>query len=370
MATFVPDSSGISVAIYGDTDADFEAISADVIKALEGVEGIGNISSSLSEDTVEYEITIDETNEIVQSYGVSNVIMLLRYGISSQNIATITSDGEVLDVVISFAQSEIDTLEKLQNLYVVPPTTLKPYGVKLSEVSTITEVTKTSAINKEDGKQVLTISMQLFEGIMGDVSDEVTEVVSQVMEDYSDYSMESAGTMAYLFDAFEGLFIALGVSLFLVFAIIASQFESIKQAFAIIFSVPFAFAGAFIAIAISGDTINVVSMVGIIMLVGVVVNNAIVMIDKFNQNIASGMPPFSAVVYGATSRLRPIVMTTLTTVLALVPLAMGMGSGAEMLSSMGVVVIGGLLCATVVTLFLTPIIYSIICRIKVPKLKK
>ncbi len=370
VATFVPDASGIAVSILGESDEQMAEISDAVIQALGSVDGIGNITTSLEQDTVEYQITIDETNEIVQSYGVSNVIMLLRYGISSQNITTIKSDGEVLDVVVTFAESEIDTLAKIQDLYVVPPTTFKPYGVKLSEVAEITEVSKTASITKENGLQVLTISMQLFEGVMGDVSDEVTAVVAEVMEEYQDYSMESSGTMAYLFESFEGLFIALGISLFLVFAIIASQFESIKQAFAIILSVPFAFSGAFIAIAISGDTLNVVSLIGMIMLVGVVVNNAIVMIDKFNQNISAGMPPFSAVVYGATTRLRPIMMTTLTTVLALIPLAFGADGGAEMLSSMGIVVIGGLLFATIVTLFLTPILYSIICRIKVPKLNQ
>ena len=134
-------------------------------------------------------------------------------------------------------------------------------------------------------------------------------------------------------------------------------------------SIPFSFTGGFLALAICGVTLNVVSFVGLIMLMGVIVNGAIVMIDKIDSLIAEGMTPQQAVVVGCKSRLRPILMTTLTTVLALVPLALGLGNGGELMQPMGIVVLGGLLLGTTVTLGLIPCFYCLVKRIRFDKAK-
>ena len=177
--------------------------------------------------------------------------------------------------------------------------------------------------------------------------------------------VKESGVQAYLNDAFKGLAVALVISIFLLYAVMACQFESLSKPLIIMASIPLTFTGAFLALTITNVTLNIVSFIGVIMLMGVIVNNAIIMLDEIKRlKDEDGLSHYDAVVKGCTNRLRPILMTTLTTVLALIPLSLGLGRGGELMQPMGIVVIGGLLIGTIVTLVLIPSIYCGVKKIK------
>ena len=163
-------------------------------------------------------------------------------------------------------------------------------------------------------------------------------------------------------DSFRSLVFALSLAVFLVYLVMASQFESLLHPFIILFTIPLALVGAILALYLTGTTISVVVFIGLILLAGIVVNNAIVLIDLINQMRQKGTDKIEAIMEGGKSRLRPILMTTLTTTLGLLPLAIGFGDGAELRAPMGITVIGGLLVSTLLTLVVIPVMYSIMDR--------
>ena len=160
-------------------------------------------------------------------------------------------------------------------------------------------------------------------------------------------------------DSFQSLIFALALAVFLVYLVMASQFESLLHPFIILFTIPLALVGAILGLYLTGTTISVVVFIGLILLAGIVVNNAIVLIDLINQMREKGAEKLDAILDGGKSRLRPILMTTLTTTLGLLPLAIGFGDGAELRAPMGITVIGGLLVSTLLTLVVIPVMYSI-----------
>jgi len=163
-------------------------------------------------------------------------------------------------------------------------------------------------------------------------------------------------------ESFKSMMFTLAMAVFLVYLVMASQFESLLHPFAILFTIPLALVGAILALFLTGTTVNVVVFIGLIMLAGIVVNNAIVLVDLVNQLRSQGMARIEAIIEGGRGRLRPIMMTTLTTTLGLLPMALGFGEGAEVRAPMAITVIGGLLVSTLLTLFVIPVVYSVIDR--------
>jgi HAE1 family hydrophobic/amphiphilic exporter-1 len=190
------------------------------------------------------------------------------------------------------------------------------------------------------------------------------------MEIPSDIYLEVGGTYKDQQESFSDLFTLLILIILLVFIVMASQFESLTYPFIIMFSVPFGISGVILALAITGNTLNMMSFVGIIMLVGIVVKNGIVMVDYINLNRERGMGIIQAVVKGGRSRLRPVLMTTLTTILGMLPLAISTSQGSEFWKSMAVSVIGGLTVSTILTLVLIPTIYAIFGSVGVKRTRK
>jgi HAE1 family hydrophobic/amphiphilic exporter-1 len=166
--------------------------------------------------------------------------------------------------------------------------------------------------------------------------------------------------------SFQSLQFALALAIFLVYLIMASQFESLIHPFVILFTIPLALVGAVLALFVTGTTINIVALIGVIMLAGIVVNNAIVLVDLINQLRAQGKDRFDAIMEAGSARLRPILMTSLTTALGLLPMATGFGEGSEVRTPMAITVIGGLLVSTILTLVVIPVVYSLLDRKRWP----
>jgi HAE1 family hydrophobic/amphiphilic exporter-1 len=223
-----------------------------------------------------------------------------------------------------------------------------------------------SEIRRAGQERVVLVTANLTRGDLGSAEEELTGLLAGVPLT-AGQTARLAGQSAEMDDSFRSLLFALALAIFLVYLVMASQFESLIHPFVIFFSIPLAAVGAIWALWVTGTTISVVVFIGFILLAGIVVNNAIVLVDLINQLRADGADMVEAVVEGGRLRLRPILMTTLTTTLGLIPLAMGWGEGAELRTPMAVPVIGGLIVSTLLTLVVIPVLYTVLDRGTTPQ---
>ena len=233
--------------------------------------------------------------------------------------------------------------------------------VPLESIADIRVATGPSEIRRVAQQRVALVTANLNYGDLGTAA----EVIQSIIEDTAippGLSTRIAGQNEEMSASFQSLVFALALAVFLVYLVMASQFESLMHPFIILFTIPLALIGAILGLWVTGSTISVVVFIGLILLAGIVVNNAIVLIDLINQLRERGMEKFEAIVEGGRSRLRPILMTTLTTTLGLFPLALGFGDGAELRAPMAITVIGGLLVSTLLTLIVIPSMYAIMDR--------
>ena len=198
--------------------------------------------------------------------------------------------------------------------------------------------------------------------LMNEMSDEARRITCRLNAEYhtpDGVDLEVGGTVEDQGDAFSDLLMLFGLIVILVYIVMATQFESLKFPFIIMFTIPFAFTGVFVALWMTSTPLSLIALIGAIMLVGIVTKNGIVMVDYMNLLVERGSGVFDAVIAGGKSRLRPVLMTSFTTILGMVPLAIGTGAGSETWQPMGIAVIGGLTCSTILTLFIVPALYSV-----------
>jgi HAE1 family hydrophobic/amphiphilic exporter-1 len=218
-------------------------------------------------------------------------------------------------------------------------------------------------IRRSGQERVAVVTANLASGDLGMAAERIESILASSPRQ-AGIVARLAGQNKEMADSFSSLQFALILAVFLVYLVMASQFESLLHPFVILFSIPMAAVGAILALWITGTTVSIVVFIGLIMLAGIVVNNAIILIDKINQLRASGMEKVAATIEAGANRLRPILMTTLTTVLGLLPLAIGLGEGAEMRAPMAITVIGGLMVSTLLTLLVIPSVYLLLDRKK------
>jgi HAE1 family hydrophobic/amphiphilic exporter-1 len=248
-----------------------------------------------------------------------------------------------------------DSSDDIAQMIVNPGATT---NIPLAAVATIENDIGPSQIKRVGQQRVVVISANLAYGNLGDAAAQAQSVIDDFR--FPDGMVARVtGQNEEMQQSFNSLVFALALAVFLVYLVMASQFESLLHPFLILFTVPLAFAGSIYGLFITGSNVSVIVFIGLIMLAGIVVNNAIVLIDRINQLRARGMQKQAAILESASSRLRPILMTTLTTTLGLIPMAIGMGEGAEIRAPMAITVIFGLLFASILTLFLIPILYSL-----------
>lgn len=358
--------AGQSVTLLSDDMDALAQAASKVAEKLKTVEGIATVTDKTAPKTQQISFVFNKDECAKRGVDYQNAVLMLRVGLSGYTAANVSVEGQTEEVIVQFDETT-SSLEELTNVVVgfdENGTVLLKDVLKTDENGNLyTTDYVVSVVDKKDGKFVTTVEVESFGADTGTMSKRISAAVAEVLADYPTVEYREGGVAAYLTDAFNGLVVSLIAAFLLLYGVMACQFESLLKPFVVIMSIPFSFTGGFLALVITGTTLNVVSFVGIIMLMGVIVNGAIVMIDKINLLISEGMPAQQAVVEGCKSRLRPILMTTLTTVLALVPLALGLGRGGELMQPMGIVVIGGLLLGTLVTLVLIPCFYCIVKRI-------
>lgn len=348
----------ISVDIKGD-DMDTLAEVADDIKGLvETVPGVTSAATSMGEGAPELRLTIDRYKASQYGLNAATIASTVQSAIKGQLATRYKVEGREIDVTLYGDESYKTDPDKLSQL-LIP--TMTGGNVPLGELAKVEEAKGPVAINRQDLRRTVSVSVNISDRALGDVTADIQAKINAYKLP-SGYAVSYSGQSQMLNDAFSDLGMALILAIILVYMIMAAQFESFIHPFDIMFAVPLAFGGAVFGLFLTGKALSVPAYIGVIMLAGIVVNNAIVLIDYTNQLRDRGYSCEEALIKAGPTRLRPILMTTLTTILGLVPLALGIGEGAEMEAPMAIVVIFGLGLSTIITLIIVPVIYSLFDR--------
>lgn len=347
--------SAISIQINGPDLEVLQDVSKDVAKLVSSTPGARQVESSISEGRPEAQIYINRDK--ASAYGLSSVQVasVIRMAVEGRVATTYKLDGKELDIKVQYPEDKRRTLEQLKSVMLQSASGMQ---VPLLEVADIRIEQGPTSISRADQERYVTVTGDVFGRNIGDVNGEL----KKLMKDYKmpdGYSYEFTGEDQQMVEAFSSLMLALILAVFLVYMVMAIQFESLIHPLTIMISVPVAYSGSIFGLVITNKPLSVPAFIGVIMLAGIVVNNAIVLVDYINTLRGSGMKREEAIIKAGPTRLRPILMTTLTTILALIPLALGIGEGAEAMAPMAIVVIFGLTTSTILTLLIVPVIYSI-----------
>lgn len=351
-------STPIEIEVTGFDLDDLKLTSERIANELRKSDRFADVKSSMEQGHPEIQIVFDRDR--LSALGLQ--LGTVADGVVSKirgDIATRYSwRDRKIDVMVRARESDRASSEDIRNL-IVNPGSDRP--IPLDAVARIEVTEGPSEIRRVAQQRVAVVSANLAYGDLGSAISEIDNIIA-VTPIPSGILARMAGQSQEMDVAFESLIFALLLAVFLVYLVMASQFESLIHPFVILFTIPMAVIGAIWALWITGSTISVVVFIGLILLAGIVVNNAIVLVDLINQLRAKGMEKFEAIREAGRSRLRPILMTTLTTILGLLPLSIGFGDGAEIRAPMGITVIGGLLISTLLTLVVIPVMYSILDR--------
>jgi hydrophobic/amphiphilic exporter-1 (mainly G- bacteria), HAE1 family len=356
-------SNSLNVIISGE-DPDQVAATAEAVEsALADVPGLANISSDLVKAAPEVQVRVDPNKAIAVGFTTAQVGTEIRTALTPTTVGLIqVGDADPVDLVFRLDAAGLDSVDALRQLPV--GTTVK---VPLQAVAAVDEAEVQSRITRINEAPSATISAVITSGDTGAASVAVQGVIDDLRADGSippGVSVELGGVLQQQAEAFGGLFAAMGVAILLVYLMMVLAFNSLVTPFIILFSLPLATIGAFPALLITDRPIGLSALIGFLMLIGIVVTNAIVLLDLVERLKAEGMSTRDALIQGGHTRIRPILMTAIATILALVPLAAGFNEGSIIAAELGTVVIGGLISSTVLTLLVIPAIYALVDSLK------
>lgn len=350
-------SDGVSVNIKGPDLDVLEEISKQAKEKIKHLDGFRNVTTSLADVNKEAQFKIDKKKANEFGINTAQIPSLLRTSINGQNVTTVTIDDYKLDVNLKLNEVSIDNLEDIKQMKVKSQTGQE---VPISAFADIKMEDGLKSISKTDGDYSITISAKADGLDMGTASNQAVNAINEINMP-RDYGIELSGDAKMMQESMQGLMFAMLIAILLVYMVMVAQFESFNKPFIIMFSIPFAFVGVVFALLISQINLNIVGMLGAILLIGIVVNNGIVLIDYINQlkNSKSDQDLMEIVAIACSARLRPVLMTTVTTIVGMIPTALAFGDGGEMMQPLAIVIIGGLTVSTLVTLVLIPTMYLI-----------
>ena len=340
--------------IYGYDFETTDRLAAELQSKLLKVEGVSEVNISREDYQPEYQVDFDREKLALHGLNLSTAATYLRNRVNGALATYYREDGDEYDVKVRYAPEHRTSIEDLENILIYSPTTGK--GVRVKDLGKVVERSNPPTIERKDRERVVTVSAVISGAPLGDVAAAGNTIIDE-MEIPAGISIQISGSFEDQQDSFADLGVLGVLIIILVFIVMAAQFESLSYPFIIMFSIPFAFSGILMALFFTGTTLNVMSMLGGIMLIGIVVKNGIVLIDYTMLCRERGMSALHSAVVAGRSRLRPVLMTTLTTILGMVPMAISSGEGSEMWRPLGISVIGGLTVSTVLTLILVPVLY-------------
>ncbi|ADL08881.1 efflux RND transporter permease subunit [Thermosediminibacter oceani] len=348
-------SEPISIKIRGDDLEKLKSISEEVVNIVKSVPGTREVESSLARQRPEINIKIDKDKASLYGLNSAYVANYVKTAVQGSTATRFRMSGDEIDVKVKAESSLVDDIGKLKSLTIPSPTGVM---VPLSGIAEVTKAQGPISIEREDQTRVIKVTGSVLGRFSGEVNREIQEKLKSLRLPEG-YSIEMGGEQEQMMESFRSLFLAFLLASLLVYMVMAAEFESLVQPFVIMFTVPLSVIGVVLSLLLTGRSLNIASIIGIIMLVGIVVDNAIVLIDFVNQLRQKGLSREEAILKAGPIRLRPILMTTLTTILGLFPLALGFGEGGEMRASLATAVIGGLLVSTMLTLVVIPVIYTV-----------
>ncbi len=344
----------IQVKIFGHDRVTGRALGERVGALMKQIEGVADVQTSYSSPRPEYQIHIDRDRTASMGLSVAQIARTIETSIKGTVVTRYREGGNEYDIWAQFDKPFRSSKQDLLNLYIATPTGTP---IPLSNIAQVISGEGATTIYREDQERVTTVSCTISGRDLKSVTKELEEGLKK-MTFPPDFRWEIGGTAEDLMESFRYLFIAILAAALLVYMVMASQFESLLDPFVILFTIPLAMIGVIWGLLITGTTLSVTALIGAILLVGIVVNNGIVLVDYINQlRDKQGQDLWLAVLVGGRRRLRPILMTALTTILSMLPLALELGSGAEIWSPMARAVIGGLSVASFLTLFVIPVLY-------------
>ncbi len=358
--------NNLEVKIYGNDFDETNVISERIADALKTIKGTSDILISRDREKTEMQLVLD--NEKMTSFGLNTatVAMAIRNRINGLTATKYKEDGDEYDVIVRYDEKFRRSTEDIQNISIMTP---QGKIIKLSEITQLKRFYSPPNIERENKVRVVTVSAALTGADVGTVKAEIENQLPS-MNIPSDVSIDFGGSAENMKDSFQSLFLLILLSLILVYIVMASQFESLTEPFIIMFSIPFAFTGVFLGLFVFHSTISVISLIGAVMLIGIVVKNGIILVDYTNLEADRGLSMKNAVITAGRSRLRPVLMTSLTMILAMIPMIVTRGSGSEMWRPMAIAIFFGLTVSTMVTLILIPTIYTIFGVGKIKRARK
>ena len=380
--------SGVSLQVFGDNMEALQSAAQDLAKRLEQVDGVAEVDDGLDESAPALQIVVDRVAAAKKGMTVAQIYMKVAAALqSSTSVSTVTLDGESMGLSVDAAKGSTVTREKLLELEITPDAALssamggsagssalsqlsgssddteKDDGTfKLGDVAKVQETVSMNTISRDQQRRCVTVTATVADGY------NVTHVTSAARQALGSAALPDGVTVEFngeneqIMDAMGQLLLMLLLGVVLVYFIMVAQFQSLKSPFIVMFTIPLAFTGGFLALLVTGIEVSVISLIGFVMLVGIIVNNGIVLVDYINQQRLAGMERREAIIDAGVTRLRPILMTSLTTILGLIVTAAAKNAGTALMQPVAVVCIGGLLYATLMTLFVVPCMYEIMNR--------
>lgn len=364
-------SSGIQVVVKGKEIDKLQEISKEVVSMLEEINGIDKVESGTHEAQKEQRVVVNKNKAMEYGLTVAQVYQKIAGTVSNEKEATeVTIDNKDYPVVVVKQEEKKITTDNLAEILLSGKKNNEEVEVKLSEIATIEETDGLASISRDNQERYITVSASITgDSNIGIVGREV----ENKLKDYqapTGYRVELQGESETINESLQDLGTMILVAIVFIYLIMVAQFQSLKSPFIVMFTIPLAFTGGLFALWICGCEISLIAMLGFLMLAGIVVNNGIVFIDYANGlRIEKKMKVKEALLETGKTRLKPILMTALTTVLGLSTMALGMGQGAEMIQPLGIVTIGGLVYATILTLYLVPALYMMMNKDKETKKK-
>lgn len=354
-------SSGVVVQIKGRELDTLQNMASEVAGILQNVKGVRNVSDGMEETTGELRIVVDKKKAMEHNLTVAQVYQKISEKVAEVTSSTaLSTDVKDYDILVLDKKNEDLTREDIRNMTITAEkqdgTTEK---VALKDIVTFEDAVGLQAINRDSQTRYINVTAEIQDG---DNIGLVSNRVKAALENYkvpAGYSLEMAGEDETIMEAMVELLKMLGLAIVFMYLIMVAQFQSLRSPFIIMFTIPLAFTGGFFGLYFTGAPVSVIAMIGFVMLSGIIVNNGIVFVDYTNQLIQQGIEKKEALVTAGKTRLRPILMTALTTILGLSTMAMGFGTGADMVQPMAVVTVGGLIYGTVLTLYVVPCIFDL-----------
>lgn len=349
-------SNTVDIEIMGHDFDITSRLASEIAQKARQIPGAEDIKISRDNDKPELRLYLDRDKLARHALTTSEVGNALRNRIYGFRNSKFKEDGEEYDIIVRFEEKYRSSLTELENILI---TDGKGEKVRLKELGEIREYYSPPNIERKSKQRMLKVSISPKAGVaMGEIALAAQQMIGQLEDVPQEVTLYIGGGYEDQQESFSSLFLLLLLSLMLVYIVMAAQFESFKMPFIIMLAIPFAFSGVILALLMTNTTLSVIAALGAIMLIGIVTKNGIVLIDFINLMRERGVRLYDAIAQACRSRLRPVLMTSLTTILGMVPMALSMGEGSETWRPMGIAVIGGMVFSTIITLVIVPVVYA------------